>query len=563
MLNPAVRRALDGTPVAHLASVLPDGSPHSVPLWVDTHGEQVVFLTGPGSRKARNLRRDPRVALSLTSPDNPFEPVIIRGRVVEWLDGRRRVGGSRPDRREVHRSAVPAGPRARRGHRRAGAADGRHELSGAWRAGVGHARLWPCPPPAARCWSGGGRSWPRRSGSSTPPPAARGARCSSPARRASASRGSRRAARAGRRGRMTVLVGRSVDGGGTYRAVTEALARLLRTRVALDDPALRPYRAALRRLLPGIADEPLASAPDTSAPDTTVMLGEGVLRCWPGSPRCSCWRTCTGPTRTRSTSCATSQARWSTRPCCWWRRPATTSRRPALARLATDVRTLAVAPPGRRRRGRAGGGLPRSAAVRGRARGAGRPRRRAAAAGRGAAGRRSDAGAAVDGGAGGGPAGRPAAVGAAGGARRRGGRRHRLAVAGCGRRPVRRWSRGDQRGRGGGGRGAAGGGGRRAARRRRRSAALPPRPHPRRRARHPAAPGARGAGRPGRPRARRARRPRARRPALPRVRRPGPGGRDPRRAGPRGRRAAAPCAAPPPSSTRRASTPRPPSACTC
>jgi len=87
MLNPDVRQALDGTPVAHLATVLPDGSPHSVPLWVDTYGDQVVFLTGPGSRKARNLRRDPRVALSLTAADNPFEPVVIRGRVVEWLEG--------------------------------------------------------------------------------------------------------------------------------------------------------------------------------------------------------------------------------------------------------------------------------------------------------------------------------------------------------------------------------------------------------------------------------------------------------------------------------------------
>ncbi|NUR87231.1 MAG: PPOX class F420-dependent oxidoreductase [Nonomuraea sp.] len=87
MLNPDVRRALDDTALAHLATVLPDGSPHSVPLWVGTHGDHVVFLTGPGSRKARNLRRDPRVALSLTSPGNPFEPVLIRGRVVEWLDG--------------------------------------------------------------------------------------------------------------------------------------------------------------------------------------------------------------------------------------------------------------------------------------------------------------------------------------------------------------------------------------------------------------------------------------------------------------------------------------------
>jgi PPOX class probable F420-dependent enzyme len=87
MLNPDVRRHLEGTPVAHLATVLPDGSPHTVPLWVDTRGDQVVFLTGPSSRKARNLRRDPRMALSLTAADNPFEPIVIRGRVVEWLEG--------------------------------------------------------------------------------------------------------------------------------------------------------------------------------------------------------------------------------------------------------------------------------------------------------------------------------------------------------------------------------------------------------------------------------------------------------------------------------------------
>ncbi|MFC1405047.1 MULTISPECIES: PPOX class F420-dependent oxidoreductase [Streptacidiphilus] len=87
MLDPDVRRVLDGTPIAHLATVLPDGGPHSVPLWIGTEGEHIVILTGPGSRKARNLRRDPRVAISLTPADNPFEPVLIRGRVVEWLEG--------------------------------------------------------------------------------------------------------------------------------------------------------------------------------------------------------------------------------------------------------------------------------------------------------------------------------------------------------------------------------------------------------------------------------------------------------------------------------------------
>jgi PPOX class probable F420-dependent enzyme len=74
MLNPDVRRVLDGTSLAHLATVLPDGSPHTVPLWVGTHGDHIVFLTGPQSRKARNLRRDPRVALSITPPTTRSSP---------------------------------------------------------------------------------------------------------------------------------------------------------------------------------------------------------------------------------------------------------------------------------------------------------------------------------------------------------------------------------------------------------------------------------------------------------------------------------------------------------
>jgi PPOX class probable F420-dependent enzyme len=86
-LDPQIRRVLDGTPIAHVATVLPDGSPHSVPVWVGTRGDQIVFLTGPHTRKARNLRRDPRVALSIAPPDDPHTPVAVRGRVSEWLEG--------------------------------------------------------------------------------------------------------------------------------------------------------------------------------------------------------------------------------------------------------------------------------------------------------------------------------------------------------------------------------------------------------------------------------------------------------------------------------------------
>lgn len=87
MIDPEVRRVLDGTPIAHLATVLPDGSPHAVPVWIGTHGDRVVVITGPDSRKARNLRRDPRVAISLVPADDPYRPVVVRGRVVEWRDG--------------------------------------------------------------------------------------------------------------------------------------------------------------------------------------------------------------------------------------------------------------------------------------------------------------------------------------------------------------------------------------------------------------------------------------------------------------------------------------------
>jgi PPOX class probable F420-dependent enzyme len=87
MLEPNVRRVLDGASFAHLATVLPDGAPHTVPVYVGVHGDRIVFFTGPGSRKARNLRRDPRMALSIAPVDNPYEPVVVRGRVVEWIEG--------------------------------------------------------------------------------------------------------------------------------------------------------------------------------------------------------------------------------------------------------------------------------------------------------------------------------------------------------------------------------------------------------------------------------------------------------------------------------------------
>ena len=60
-----------------------DGAPTSIPVWVGLEGDNILVGTGSGSLKARNTRRDPRVAVSVTDPQDPYKAASIRGRVVE------------------------------------------------------------------------------------------------------------------------------------------------------------------------------------------------------------------------------------------------------------------------------------------------------------------------------------------------------------------------------------------------------------------------------------------------------------------------------------------------
>jgi PPOX class probable F420-dependent enzyme len=86
-LTDDVRALFDAPNYAHVATVLPDGGPHSVPVWVGLEGDRIAFLTSPGSRKARNIERDPRVAISITKHDQPFVMAQVRGRVAERVEG--------------------------------------------------------------------------------------------------------------------------------------------------------------------------------------------------------------------------------------------------------------------------------------------------------------------------------------------------------------------------------------------------------------------------------------------------------------------------------------------
>jgi PPOX class probable F420-dependent enzyme len=82
-----VRPLLEGRNFAHLATLLPDGSPHSATVWIGAEDGRVVFFTQDRSRKARNLERDPRVAISLVDRENPYSMAWLRGRVVETRTG--------------------------------------------------------------------------------------------------------------------------------------------------------------------------------------------------------------------------------------------------------------------------------------------------------------------------------------------------------------------------------------------------------------------------------------------------------------------------------------------
>ena len=82
-----VRALFEGANYAHLATVLPSGAPHSVPVWTALEGEHVVFFTQRTAQKARNLERDPRVAISITDHDNPYSTARVRGEVVDTVRG--------------------------------------------------------------------------------------------------------------------------------------------------------------------------------------------------------------------------------------------------------------------------------------------------------------------------------------------------------------------------------------------------------------------------------------------------------------------------------------------
>ena len=65
-----------------VATIMPDGSPQLTQTWVTTDGDHILINTPDQSQKARNVARDPHVALNIVDPDNTMRYFAVRGRVI-------------------------------------------------------------------------------------------------------------------------------------------------------------------------------------------------------------------------------------------------------------------------------------------------------------------------------------------------------------------------------------------------------------------------------------------------------------------------------------------------
>jgi PPOX class probable F420-dependent enzyme len=79
-------KLIDGKNFGFLATLLPDGSPHVTPMWVDHDGDFILMNTAIGRVKQKNITRDPRVSITILDSNNPYDRIVILGRVVAQIE---------------------------------------------------------------------------------------------------------------------------------------------------------------------------------------------------------------------------------------------------------------------------------------------------------------------------------------------------------------------------------------------------------------------------------------------------------------------------------------------
>jgi PPOX class probable F420-dependent enzyme len=86
-LTESARKMLEGKNFVYIATVNPDGTPQVTPTWVDTDGNFVLINTAVGRVKHRNVKKNPHVALAITDQANPYNLILIKGKVVDQITG--------------------------------------------------------------------------------------------------------------------------------------------------------------------------------------------------------------------------------------------------------------------------------------------------------------------------------------------------------------------------------------------------------------------------------------------------------------------------------------------
>jgi PPOX class probable F420-dependent enzyme len=82
------RELLEAKNFCHVATINSDGTPHVAVVWVDVNSHDVLLNTADGRIWPENLRRDPRVSLTVVNHDNPYEYLSIDGTVIEMTHDR-------------------------------------------------------------------------------------------------------------------------------------------------------------------------------------------------------------------------------------------------------------------------------------------------------------------------------------------------------------------------------------------------------------------------------------------------------------------------------------------
>jgi PPOX class probable F420-dependent enzyme len=82
-ITESVAKLLQDKNFAFIATLMPDGSPQVTPTWVDAQDNIILINTAEARLKHKNISRDPRVAVSITDRNNPYNMVTIRGKVIE------------------------------------------------------------------------------------------------------------------------------------------------------------------------------------------------------------------------------------------------------------------------------------------------------------------------------------------------------------------------------------------------------------------------------------------------------------------------------------------------